>query len=105
MAATNRETEMLNSIARETAASLVVGEIARSAVGHLRELVPFESSLMVLDDGGLLHVVYADEAQQQFAREIEALPISAVSEAFRESLLTRPVSVLRLPDDESAPLG
>ena len=99
MAATNRETEMLNSIARETAASLDVGEIARSATGHLRELVPFESSLMVLDDDGRLHVVYADEAQQPFAGEIEALPIDELPAGFREALLARPVSVLRLPFD------
>ncbi|HEX7526995.1 MAG TPA: GAF domain-containing protein, partial [Gaiellaceae bacterium] len=98
LAATNRETEMLNSIAREAAASLDVGEIARAASGRLRELVPFEGSLMVLVDDDRLHVVYADETVLSFARGLETLP-AAVPQSFRDALLQRPVTVLHLPDD------
>ena len=99
LAATNRETEMLNAIAREAAASLDVGEIARAATVHLRQLVPFEGSFMVLVEDDHLRVVYADEAEQSFAHALEALPAAAVPQSLSDALVQRPVTVLRLPDD------
>ena len=90
LAATNRETEMLNAIAREAAASLDVGEIARAATEQLRRLVPFETSVMVLIDDDRLHVVHADETERPFARELEGLPVADAPAAFREALLRRP---------------
>ena len=99
LAATNRETEMLNSIAGAAAASLDVGEIARAAAGRLRELVPFEGSFMVLIDDDRLRVVYADETENEFAQELEALPAAAVAAWFSDALARHPVTVLHLPDD------
>jgi diguanylate cyclase (GGDEF)-like protein len=99
LAATNHETEMLNAIAREAAASLDVGEIARAATGRLRQIVPFEGSLMLLVNNDCLHVAYADEAERLSARHLETLPLAALPQAFRDALVQRPVTVLRLPGD------
>ena len=105
MAATNRETEMLNSIAREAAASLDVGEIARAATAHLRELLPFETSVMVLVDDDRLHVVHADATERPFVDVLEGLPVAEAPREFREALLDRPVTVLRGPRDNPLAVG
>ena len=105
MAATNRETEMLNSIAREAAASLDVGEIARAATAHLRELLPFETSVMVLVDDDRLHVVHADATERSFVDVLEGLPVAEAPREFREALLHRPVTVLRGPRDNPLAVG
>ena len=105
MAATNRETEMLNSIAREAAASLDVGEIARAATTHLHGLLPFETSVLVLIDDDRLRVVHADATERSFVDALEGLPVAEAPREFRDALLQRPVTVLRGPDDNPLAVG
>jgi diguanylate cyclase (GGDEF)-like protein/excisionase family DNA binding protein len=99
LTATNRETEMLNAIAREAAASLDVGEIARSTTEHLRELVPFEGSAMVLTRGDDLQVVYSEPATPATAGIFEKISLAEIAEPFRTMLRTRPVVILDAPGD------
>ncbi|HMK92266.1 MAG TPA: diguanylate cyclase, partial [Thermoleophilia bacterium] len=99
LAATNRETEMLNAIAREAAASLDVSEIARSTAEHLRELVPFDAGFMVTTTGERLRVVYADPLLTEQTARLEGLSTAPVSEAYRRVLRQRPVTIMHLPMD------
>jgi diguanylate cyclase (GGDEF)-like protein/excisionase family DNA binding protein len=58
----NRESELLNEIARSTAASLDLGEIAGAAVQGLRTLVPIDSCSLVLREGDGWVSVWGSEA-------------------------------------------
>jgi diguanylate cyclase (GGDEF)-like protein/excisionase family DNA binding protein len=56
----NRETELLNEIARTTAASLDLGEVAEAAVEKLRDVVDFDRAALVLRrEDGTFELVYS----------------------------------------------
>ncbi|HMK93122.1 MAG TPA: HD domain-containing phosphohydrolase, partial [Thermoleophilia bacterium] len=57
-----RETELLNAIARRTASSLRLDEIAGATVDELRQLIPFERAVLALTtDRGALELIYSSE--------------------------------------------
>ena len=57
-----RETELLNAIARRTASSLQLGEIAAATADELRPLIAFEHADLVLaDKGGELDTIFSSE--------------------------------------------
>jgi diguanylate cyclase (GGDEF)-like protein/excisionase family DNA binding protein len=57
-----RETELLNAIARRTASSLRLDEIAAATADELRQLIPFERANLVLTTGdGQLQTIYSSE--------------------------------------------
>jgi diguanylate cyclase (GGDEF)-like protein/excisionase family DNA binding protein len=54
-----RETELLNAIARRTAASLEIGDIAEATIEELRQLVEFErAAVAVAHDDGEMRVIF-----------------------------------------------
>ena len=57
-----RETELLNAIARRTAASLRIDEIAAATVEELRQLIPFDHATMIIKDAaGRLATIYSSD--------------------------------------------
>ena len=58
----SRETELLNAIARRTASSLELDEIAAATVEELRQIVAFDRAELVLADGGeRLETIYSSD--------------------------------------------
>jgi diguanylate cyclase (GGDEF)-like protein/excisionase family DNA binding protein len=63
MQARRRETELLNAIARRTAASLKLADIAAATVEELRQIVPFDCAAMaVTAQGGAMRPIYSSES-------------------------------------------
>ena len=61
----SRETELLNAIARRTASSLELGEIAAATVEELRQIVAFERAELILADGGeRLETIYSSDGHE-----------------------------------------
>jgi len=58
----NREAGLLNEIARQTTASLDLGEIVEAAVAVLRRLFPIESYSLALVEQGAFTMAYGSEA-------------------------------------------
>jgi HD-GYP domain-containing protein (c-di-GMP phosphodiesterase class II) len=61
----NREESLLNEIARDTAVSLDLGEIAEAAVGGLKRLFPIETHSLALLEQGAFTVVHGEEASRR----------------------------------------
>jgi diguanylate cyclase (GGDEF)-like protein/excisionase family DNA binding protein len=57
----NRETSLLNEVARETASSLDLGEIVQAAVAGLKRLFPVEAYGLSLIEDGAFTLVYGSE--------------------------------------------
>ena len=65
----SRETELLNAIARRTASSLELHEIAAATVEELRQIVAFERAELILADGGeRLETIYSSDEQRHRGR-------------------------------------
>ena len=80
----NRETELLNEIARRTTASLDLGEIAEAAVSGLGALVPIAShGLALAEHGGFLQVHGAESPAGQRLLSTFGEGLDAVLERLR----------------------
>ncbi|HMK92827.1 MAG TPA: HD domain-containing phosphohydrolase, partial [Thermoleophilia bacterium] len=89
-----RETELLNEIARKITSSLRVDEIADVSLSELRKLVPFDrGSVVLLDERGLLTTVLATDGRRVFDGE----PLETVSADVLERLRAERVMLLTLP--------
>ena len=85
----SRETELLNAIARRTASSLELDEIAAATVEELRQIVAFERAELILADGGeRLETIYSSDEHDVGAgpREASAAQRAAL-EAIRRELV------------------
>ena len=70
-----RETELLNAIARRTASSLQLGEIAAATADELRQLIAFEHADLVLArGGGELDTIFSSEGHTSGGEPLTATP-------------------------------
>jgi diguanylate cyclase (GGDEF)-like protein/excisionase family DNA binding protein len=85
----SRETELLNAIARRTASSLELHEIAAATVEELRQIVAFERAELILADGGeRLETIYSSDERDIGAGPREASTAQrAALEAIRRELV------------------
>ena len=85
----NREADLLNEIARNTAASLDLGEIAEAAIEGLRGLVDIDTgSLTLLEGGGWVTVYGSEEPGRPRAAAVRGDPGTATMERIsRERVL------------------
>jgi len=96
-----RETELLNEIARKITSSLRVEDIAETTVAELRRLVPFDrAALVLIDDGRLVNVLTSDGDQRFKGRGVGEL-----APGFAERLAGEQALVLELPADAPLPAG
>ena len=92
-----RETELLNEIARRTAASLNVAEIAEGALDELRRLAPFDhASVVLMDEDGVLHAAYTSGGP---GGSLEGVAPHESAPDFMERLAAERMLFLSLPDD------
>ena len=71
----NRESSLLNDLARATGSSLVLQDIAAGALEKLRAFVPFERAFIgLLRDGDKLEVAFASGERMQPLPEVVELP-------------------------------
>ena len=92
----NRETELLNEIARATAASLNLPDIAAGAMEKLRELIPFDRAMVALRRDELTYdLVYVTEPRPDPIPATIDIPVTDVLRRLREEL----VITLTLPDE------
>jgi len=100
--ATTRENQLLNDMARRTAASLDLDEIVEAAVDELKQLLRFKDAGVVLVDKGAVGRVIS-------SRPLADLLVVLSTQAFGRDFLMRSeserVSLLRLPDDVPLPPG
>ena len=94
--ATTRETQLLNDIARRTAASLDLEEIVEAAVDELRHLVAFEDYSLLLMDGDVIGRVLSSRPASD---ALIGHTVDQIGVGFLERVESERVSVLRLPDD------
>jgi diguanylate cyclase (GGDEF)-like protein/excisionase family DNA binding protein len=100
--ATTREAQLLNDIARRTAASLDLEEVVEAAVDELRQLMDFEDYSLLLLDGATVGRVISPRPQ---AESLVGLTIDELGPGLLERITTERVSLIRLPDDMSLPHG
>ena len=99
--AAHHETHILNEIARSTAASLQVDEIAAAAAGQLSDLVAFDGfGLLLLTDGRVTRVITNDGD----ASTLGAEDFAEVDETLARRLLGEGIVVLRLPEESPLPV-
>jgi diguanylate cyclase (GGDEF)-like protein/excisionase family DNA binding protein len=98
----NRETLLLNEIARRTAASLDLEEVVDAAADALRKLLPFERYALVLVAGGEVDRVIAPTPDVE---ELLGLAIDDMTPGFMESIAGERVLVLALPEESPLPAG
>jgi diguanylate cyclase (GGDEF)-like protein/excisionase family DNA binding protein len=92
----NQEAQLLNEIARRTAASLDLEEIVRAAVDELHKLMSFDThSLFLAKDGRIERVISPDHLTDVMA----GLTIGDLGEEFLDDLAEKRVLRLRLPQD------
>jgi len=103
------ETDVLNEIARATAANLDVSEIADSAVRELRPLVPFErAAVLLVDEERAFKLVHAYGAGNALLPEADAVLAEGDIDGARlsalwERLADDPVALLALPGNSPLP--
>jgi diguanylate cyclase (GGDEF)-like protein len=94
--AANEETQLLNRIARRTAATLDLEEVAEAAADELRKVLPFESySLLLAVEGRIERVISSDG----HADVLAGLTDDDLGEKFLDELRQRRVVILRFPED------
>ena len=95
-----RETELLNEIARKITSTLRVEDIADAALADLRRLVPFDrGSLVMVDEQGMLATVLSSDSGLRFA----GMAADEITVEFAERLRTDQALVLDLPADAPLP--
>ncbi len=93
----NRETALLNDLARATGTSLVLQDIAAGALEKLRAFAPFERAFIgLLRDGDKLEVAFASEGRAQPLPAVVDLPPHG---ALLERLEAEGIVTLSLPAD------
>ncbi len=98
--AANRETHLLNEIARRTAASLELEDIVAAVADELQHIIDFDGSGLLLVEGERLTRVIALGALGTALQEDDLLKVDP---GFTERLRTSGVVVVRLP--EESPIG
>ena len=98
--AANQETLLLNQIARRTAATLDLEEVAEAAADELRKLLPFDSHSLLLAAEGRLDRVISSNPRADF---LMGLTEGELGEKFLDALREERVVVLRLPEDLPLP--
>ncbi|MGZ4199562.1 MAG: diguanylate cyclase, partial [Thermoleophilia bacterium] len=89
-----RETELLNEIARKITSTLRVEDIADTTLAELRRLVPFDrASLVMVDERGKLSTILSSDSGQR----LEGRIVGEVTRGFAERLLREQVIVFDLP--------
>jgi diguanylate cyclase (GGDEF)-like protein/excisionase family DNA binding protein len=97
-----RETELLNAIARRTAASLDIEEIAAGAVEELRQLVRLDlATVAILGDDSTATTIYSTQESPAASRKSAPLP-PGLDSILRE---VRDRRVIVYGDDEPMPAG
>ena len=94
--AANHETQLLNEIARRTAASLDLEEIVEAAVDELHKLIPFDGHSVYLAKDGVIEAVLTSDGPGQLR---EATDLGSLGAEFFARLSARSVLRMRLPDD------
>ncbi len=95
-----RETELLNEIARKITSTLRVEDIADTTLAELRRLVPFDrGSLVMIDERGKLATILSSDGDQR----LEGRVVGEVGKGIAEGLRHEQVLILDLPAD--APLA
>jgi diguanylate cyclase (GGDEF)-like protein len=80
-----RETELLNEIARKVTSTLNIGEIAAGALSELNTLIPFDgATLVMVDESGAVTTVYDPDGISGF----DELRLDEVDSGFLERLST-----------------
>ncbi len=100
--ATTRATQLLNDIARRTAASLDLEEVVEAAVDELRQFIDFEDHSLLLLDGDAIGRVISSRPQTE---ALVGLTLDDLGSGFVERLAAERVSVLRIPEDVPIPAG
>ena len=96
-----RETQILNEIARRTAASLDLEEVIEAAAEALRQLMPFEKySLALLTDGVVERVIPTVPGTEPLV----GLTMTDLAPGVTQSLTSETVFLLRLPEESPLPM-
>ncbi len=98
--AANQETQLLNEIARRTAASLDLEEIVGAAVDELRKLMPFDSHALFLARGDRIERVISPDGS---AGLMTGMAAGEFGGQFLDSLKERGVVRMLLPQDAPLP--
>ena len=95
-----RETELLNEIARKITSTLRVEDIADATLAELRRLVPFDrASLVLIDDRGVLANILSSDT----GRRYEGMSTNEIAAGFAERLRREQVLILDLPAEAPLP--
>jgi diguanylate cyclase (GGDEF)-like protein len=95
-----RETELLNEIARKITSTLRVEDIADTTLAELRRLVPFDrASLVMVDERGKLATILSSDS----GRRLEGRVVGEVAKGIAERLRHEQVLILDLPADGPLP--
>jgi len=95
--AANQETQLLNEIARRTAASLDLEVIVDAAVDELHRLLPFDGHSLYLAKEGTIERVLTSDGPAQLKSSAD---LAELGGQFFERLSTHSVLRMRLPEDE-----
>jgi len=97
-----RETELLNEIARKITSTLRVEDIADATLVELRRLVPFDrASVVLVDEHGRLATILSSDSGWRYA----GMDAGAVAAELAERLRTGQALMLDLPTDGPLPAG
>jgi diguanylate cyclase (GGDEF)-like protein len=95
-----RETELLNEIARKITSTLRVEDIADATLVELRRLVPFDrASVVLVDEHGRLATILSSDSGWRYA----GMDAGAVAAELAERLRTGQALMLDLPTDGPLP--
>ena len=96
-----RETELLNEIARQITSTLRVEDIAEATLTGLRRLVPFDrGSLILIDEHGMLVTILSSDRGLRY----EGMNVAQVPPGIVERLHDERVLVIDLSHDSPLPL-
>ncbi len=95
-----RETELLNEIARQITSTLRVEDIAEATLAGLRRLVPFDRGRLVLiDEHGMLVTILSSDRGSR----LEGTSVTQVKPSFVEQLRREGVLLIDLPREDPLP--